>query len=73
MEAAELARHRQEYMNELKRYCKEKVRNDPYPDEDEFEYFMSMVPDSEIVYNVENGLSPMKTIEPLVYYNIVCF
>ena len=73
MDASELARNRHEYMDVLKRYCKEQVRNGPYPDEDEFEYFMSMVPDSEIVYNVEHGLSPMKTIEPLVYYNIVCF
>ena len=73
MEATELAKHRQHYMDELKRYCKEKVRNGPEPDEDEFEYFMSLIPDSEIIYNVENGRDPMDTIVPLVYYNIVCF
>ena len=73
MDAVELAKHRQHYMDVLKRYCKEKVRNNLSPTEEEYEYFMSMVPDSEIIENVENGRDPMYTIEPLVYYNIVCF
>ena len=73
MEAAELKKLRQEYKDELKRYCKEYVRNGPYPTEEEFDYFMSMIHDSMIIYNAENNVKPIRIIEPLVYYNIVCF
>ena len=71
MEAAELARHRQEYLDEMERFCKG-IWFD-YPTEKGFEYLMSLIPDKDIIYNVEHGIQPVRTIEELVYYNIVCF
>ena len=69
MEAAELAKHRQEYLDEMKRFFKG-IHFDE-PTEHGYEILMSRIPDKEIIYNVEHGISPFRTIEATVYYAIM--
>lgn len=67
MDAEELAKHRQEYWNELVRFM-ESYRFGPPATYKDLQYLMSQITDGEIIRNVENGVSPFSTIEALVYY-----
>ena len=67
MTAEELAKHRQEYRDELVRYM-DGYRIGPRATERDIDYLLGLISDSEIIQNVENGSSPLSTIEPLVYY-----
>ena len=67
MTAEELAKHRQEYRDELVRYM-DNYRIGPRATERDIDYLLGLISDSEIIQNVENGSSPLSTIEPLVYY-----
>ena len=69
MEAAELAKHRQEYLDEMKRFFKGIPFDEPT--EHGYEILMSRIPDEEIIYNVEHGISPFQTIETTVYYAVM--
>lgn len=67
MSNEELAKHRQEYWDELVRYMKS-YRFGPPADEIDLKNLFALISDDEIIRNVESGYSPLHTIEPLVYY-----
>ena len=66
MSAEELAQHRQEYWDELVRFL-DGYRYGPRWTELEMRQLHSEIPDSEIIYNVEHGISPDMTIQRFVY------
>lgn len=69
MEATELAKHRQEYLDEMKRFFKGIWFDEP--SEHGYDILMSRISDEEIIYNVEHGISPFRTIEETVYYAVM--
>ena len=71
MDAEIIAKLRQEYRDELKEYCKG-VHYGCYPTEKEFDYLMSLISDELILDEVESGTPHKRSIEELVYYNIIC-
>ena len=66
MSQEELAKHRQEYWDELVRFL-DGYRYGPRWTEAEMRQLHSEIPDHEIIYNVEHGISPFRTIERFVY------
>ena len=71
MDAEQIAKLRQEYRDELKEYCKG-INYGSYPTEKGFDYLMSLIPDERIIEEVESGTPHKRSIEELVYYNIIC-
>ena len=67
MTAEELAKHRQEYWDELVSFMKG-YRFGPPARLEDLEYLMSRISDNTIIQDVESGTPPIRTIEELVYY-----
>jgi len=70
MSAEELAKHRQEYWEALSSGLDNCRYGLPFTEEEKREIFAE-IPDSEIIYNVENGIPPSHSLQRYIYISAI--
>jgi hypothetical protein len=70
MSAEELAKHRQVYWEELSKGLDDCCYGPSFTEEEKRQIFAE-IPDSEIIYNVENGIPPSHSLQRYIYISAI--